>query len=426
MIRARAAPVSRFGLAKVLTKDDVEAIQRDREQMLTPSWLSSIPPYGEKGEGKLKADEWRVLATIYLPVTLIRLWTPQPGSTNVDPLQDQMLKMTMHLLSAVSLACGSTSTAETRDQYLEEMRSYRKCLQELFPKYNCCPNHHNALHLHECMRLFGPVHGWWAFPYERTIGLLQKAHINYQPGEYIVNRFIVLNMKRSVPFIGEYEKTIGRSFHLASRLRALFNKDACPPVIRHCADMFQTLVQPTQWCISGQNTTCTVAVNVHDEENRALPTSVRDLLRSTSHAFRNIVSACRLRCISAILINGRRFTTDEKHVGNSCVLFWDEGGNLVPGCIKHIVLASGSERHIYVVVQRHLPSLVEPDPFKAYPHLRMQLWSAEFAPECQLISVENIHAHCAKCEIPWVGRSLCVVISLARVMWKFCIFCLWF
>ncbi|KAI0368518.1 hypothetical protein BV20DRAFT_947973, partial [Pilatotrama ljubarskyi] len=39
-----------------------------------PSWLSSVPKDFGDAAGTLKADEWRILCTVYLPLALISLW----------------------------------------------------------------------------------------------------------------------------------------------------------------------------------------------------------------------------------------------------------------------------------------------------------------------------------------------------------------
>jgi hypothetical protein len=46
------------------------------------------------------------------------------------------------------------------------------------------PNHHLSLHLAECIRNFGPVHGWWAFPFERYNGIIQRYNTNNKMGEF--------------------------------------------------------------------------------------------------------------------------------------------------------------------------------------------------------------------------------------------------
>ncbi|KAI0788085.1 hypothetical protein C8Q74DRAFT_1366864 [Fomes fomentarius] len=35
----------------------------------------------------------------------------------------------------------------------------------------------------ECLLAFGPVHGWWSFPFKWINGLLQRLNTNYKPGE---------------------------------------------------------------------------------------------------------------------------------------------------------------------------------------------------------------------------------------------------
>jgi hypothetical protein len=53
----------------------MESIWKDLDEMMAPSWLASVPKeLGQPSHGRLKADQYRVLATTYLPVSLIRLW----------------------------------------------------------------------------------------------------------------------------------------------------------------------------------------------------------------------------------------------------------------------------------------------------------------------------------------------------------------
>ena len=41
----------------------------------------------------------------------------------------------------------------------------------------------NALLVADYLRLYGPVRGWWMFPFERVIGDLQRTNTNSQQGE---------------------------------------------------------------------------------------------------------------------------------------------------------------------------------------------------------------------------------------------------
>ena len=88
----------------------------------------------------------------------------------------------MSLVSAVVIATSHTISTAHADSYLTHMIDYLNGIKELFPKYKLHLNHHMALHIHEYLLLFGPVHSWWTFPFERMIGALQRMPHNNKPG----------------------------------------------------------------------------------------------------------------------------------------------------------------------------------------------------------------------------------------------------
>ncbi|KAJ7488572.1 hypothetical protein B0H11DRAFT_1720508, partial [Mycena galericulata] len=165
---------------ELITAEEKEALWADLANIVKPSWMTSVPPQvgGESSDGKLKSDQWRTLGTVYMPITLIRLW-----STSEDPQRRELLDLTMDLVSAVILASSRVTSRANSEQCLAFLLSYRTKLKNLFPQYRCHPNHHMALHIPEFLLLFGPVHGWWTFPFERMIGKLQRVPTNYKPGE---------------------------------------------------------------------------------------------------------------------------------------------------------------------------------------------------------------------------------------------------
>ncbi|KAF9525314.1 hypothetical protein CPB83DRAFT_897180 [Crepidotus variabilis] len=56
----------------ILNLDNIKDIWQDIEIILTPSWMTAVPlNLGSKSHGKLKADQWRTLGTVYLPLSLI-------------------------------------------------------------------------------------------------------------------------------------------------------------------------------------------------------------------------------------------------------------------------------------------------------------------------------------------------------------------
>jgi hypothetical protein len=153
---------------------------------MTPTWLTSVPSnLGDSAHGKLKADQWRALGTTHLPLSLTRLWAFTSSGTPRSLRCREILDVTISLLSAVTIASSRTISPAGADSYLQHMQAYLAGLKQLFPEYKFHPNHHMALHLHEYLLLFGPVHAWWTFPFERMIGMLQRMQTNSKIGMYI-------------------------------------------------------------------------------------------------------------------------------------------------------------------------------------------------------------------------------------------------
>lgn len=173
-----------FTKGSIVTWDEVREIRADIVRMCTPSWLASVPcDLGEARHGKLKADQWRVLGTVYLPVSLMRQWEEPDTDDDEEALMRQkMLEATIALISAIRVATSQTASHVKATLYLKHMHTYLSLLRELVPTYDLHPNHHMALHLGTYIRRFGPVHAWWAFPFERVIGVLQHTPINFKLG----------------------------------------------------------------------------------------------------------------------------------------------------------------------------------------------------------------------------------------------------
>lgn len=149
--------------------------------------MTSVPKdLGAAAHGKLKADQWRALGTIFLPLSLIGMWDPATkGDLRSERCKD-ILDITLSLLSAVIIATSHTASASNADEYLQCMTRYLKGVQRLFPGYKCVPNQHMAMHIHEYLLRFGPVHAWWTFPFERLIGMLQHMPNNGKIGKCFI------------------------------------------------------------------------------------------------------------------------------------------------------------------------------------------------------------------------------------------------
>lgn len=140
-----------------------------------PTWINRpIRSLGNKSFGKLKADEWRNLFTIQLPLLLTPIWS------NGDQREESLLKNLAHLASLVNLGLKRTMTRERIRRYQHHLKQYLEGVLILFPHSNLVTNHHMAFHLAECLERFGPVRAWWSFPFERLMGrILKTGHNNH-------------------------------------------------------------------------------------------------------------------------------------------------------------------------------------------------------------------------------------------------------
>jgi hypothetical protein len=152
----------------------------------TPSWLRSVPSnFGDAAAGTLKADEWRTMFTVYLPIALVSLWGEGTSHSSIQVSQKlrETLDHTMALVSATSLACLRTMTRSRAAAYRFYMVQWVRGLAQLYPHVRQRTNSHMALHIYDFLLLFGPVRSWWTFPFERFIGQLQRIHHNHKFGE---------------------------------------------------------------------------------------------------------------------------------------------------------------------------------------------------------------------------------------------------
>lgn len=170
-------------LGQVLTDEELSQIRADLSEISTPTWVTSVPSnLGSASHGKLKADQWRTLGITHLPLSLIRLWGLRDSNDQRTQKCKEILDVTISLISAVVLASSRITSPAIATAYLINMKAYMEGVKKLFPHYRFCPNHHMALHLHEYLRRFGPVHGWWTFPFERLIGMLERIPTNFKIG----------------------------------------------------------------------------------------------------------------------------------------------------------------------------------------------------------------------------------------------------
>jgi len=383
---------SKLKRGHIFTEKDVEALRTDIRDFVTPSWLTSIPSnLGEPSHGKLKADQWRTLGTVYLPVSLVRLWAvpnkddPQQGG------RQKLLSLTLSLISAINIASSRTTSRDKANLYTRYMTEYLDGLRSLMPDYQFRPNHHMALHLSEYLLL-------WTFPFERLIGLLQGIPHNFKNGQL--------------------EETIATSFVKSANLRALLSKSECPEAIKNCQAFFQKLVDSEV-----RNTLLTdISVFTSHLEPELMPTRIelegdetcgRTTFRMLDEHLSDInkSSICGTpKNLSYYTVHGRTFSIATRHKGNSSVLVRHQS-SILPAQIEDIIRTPDDQT--FVAVRYFRPTAVN-DPFKAYPALRISLWDSKLG-QLTVVRAEDICGHFASIPLFWEKGYCTVVVSLSRV-----------
>ncbi|KAG2740871.1 hypothetical protein P692DRAFT_201686852, partial [Suillus brevipes Sb2] len=188
--------------AEALTDEEINAIQAELSGIKRPSWHRGPPKnLGDAEHGKLKAEQWRTAIEFDLPVILVKLWGAQHGG---EERRQKLAHSTMLLAMA---------------QYGKYMKAYLESIRDVFPGHSLRPNHHACLHLHEFLLRYGPMHGWWMFPFERIIGVLQKTNTNHK--------------------IGELERTMLETFCAAASVKAMLQEPGAPDVVKRAVEILQ-------------------------------------------------------------------------------------------------------------------------------------------------------------------------------------------
>ncbi len=170
-----------------LTVEELREIQSNIKVTIRPVHCDGPPTnLGEASHGKLKADQLRACMTFDLPVSFVTMLQRAEESNGKHSAKAERLRKmtnsTMLLAVALRIATSHTTSKGHASQYRKIMYAYLRSLSDLLPGRLLNPIHHNALHIADFLELFGPMHGWWMFPFERVIGKLQQVNTNEKLG----------------------------------------------------------------------------------------------------------------------------------------------------------------------------------------------------------------------------------------------------
>ncbi|KAJ2933395.1 hypothetical protein H1R20_g3689, partial [Candolleomyces eurysporus] len=88
----------------------------------------------------------------------------------------------MKLCRALRLLLARQISDQEIDEAEKLLSEYCSELVTLYGKDVICPNHHYAVHTPDCLRDFGPLHGFWTFLFERLNKVLKSYKTNNQGG----------------------------------------------------------------------------------------------------------------------------------------------------------------------------------------------------------------------------------------------------
>ncbi|KAF5351480.1 hypothetical protein D9757_012880 [Collybiopsis confluens] len=345
-------------------------VQTIIRETIKPAYINSVPKnFGEAKAGSLKADEWRTLSTLYLPIALITLWGDNDG---VPPLVDnseaghllKALNHTMALFQATVIACRYVMTEDRARAYRKYMKVWTRDLQVLFPHVRGStprPNIHAAAHIYDFLLLFGPVVSWWCFPFERLIGVLQKINTNNHSG-------------------GEMESTIVKTMARTANIRRWLRRPDCPNAIHILKSLFDK---------------CFVPVGQSDNLNEFVER------KGTHRAY--------------VAYDGGNLSPFKTHPGNSTIIYRPSPSEPpVAGqiqAIENVFSRDGHNTGIRLHVRRYNPlSKALYDPFLQFPHFNAKTYSTTLRVAEDVVGLDDIVAHAARYDYSY-GRSVLVSLS---------------
>ncbi|CAH7677485.1 hypothetical protein PPACK8108_LOCUS12642 [Phakopsora pachyrhizi] len=399
----------------IFEKSTLSFINRLLPRIRIPTWIKrAIPVLGKASFGRLKADEWRNLFTIQLPLILPVYWAD--GGASVCSLFQNFA----HLVSMVNLALKQTMNSEKVYKYRRHTLKYLESCLVLFPDTNLAPNHHMAVHLSDCLDKFGPSRSWWSFSMERLMGKVLQTSDNNRLGQLEVTflkNFCRLGNLQSLmsehekfppqlqPFISQTQafsisvekKTDlvqkGKQDFLDSSILKLLTdkiKDSFP------APKNQTWISSSEWCKKSKN-------------------KIKDFIPINS-AIENL---------STYSIENLIFSTFKRNPSNSVIKF-KTYSRTSHGIIKKIfhhrrTLNDQNLTDTWMLVQTLAPENSRAEnPFSKLDNFDMQVDLKVLESKEVVIHISEIHAHCAWLEYkpfaisPNIERKCIALVSLDR------------
>ncbi|KAL5497965.1 hypothetical protein ACEPAH_2896 [Sanghuangporus vaninii] len=337
-----------------------------------PTWLRPVPyNFGYTSASKVKADEWRILSTVYLPVALVTycFYSNESDGAHKERLQ-AVVDNTMDLVQAVTVLFKKSTSERETTAYKQYIRKYVMSLPSIYPNVRSVPNMHMAKHIAEFLPLFGSVYSWWSFPFERLIGVLQSLSINNK--------------------LGEMEGTIHNTFVATSRLKQRLSRPNCPLSVQACLAVIDgTLMQRSAFSSESVDS---------DESNTPAEFPILDTEMLKTRPDERI-KRCKW--------NNVQYSIRSSHEGNSQILFRPMySTDLVPAYIRDI---EEGDIPTFVVHRLQPAADLQFDAFHKYPDFPAVIYSKDCCSVPETIDGRVVQGHFAAFPL---GKRNVVVLSL--------------
>jgi hypothetical protein len=362
--------------------------------MHTPSWVGSLPhDFGTKKAGTLKAYQWRILWTIYIPLALVSLWSSDSVSHDPEPDNVSMVDVlanVMHLATALTFVYKHTTNPIRAGAFRSHFAAHVSGLNALFPGFGI-PSYHTSFHLYDFLIALGPARSWWCFPFERLIGKLQRMKHNHRFGEPSdFPDMDTLGPGTNVE-LGELERTIIRAWWSGWVFRLWLMRANAPGFIQQCSAIFQ---RAFGYKSSTSSTSADPSDSDPDSEVSEEPEKPEGFVVPSPTSLTELVGT-RVMCSRRIQRSGVFFTVCTTHIGNSLILYRKKGSSRPqPAQIQHIFRHNETTK---IAVRDQLPLPVGiSDPFAVFPDFPAQTYSGEHSSLITLIDFDDVVSHYAR------------------------------
>ena len=148
--------------------DQLRVAQSRMDHVELPSDIGRIPPKIAIGDGfsNLTADQWKTFIMVYSTTIL---W---------DMLDDNDRKILGHFVRACNLLVTRFITEDDLKEAQERLNDMARIIEREYGPEFITSNIHLVLHIPDCYRDYGPIYGFWLFPFERLNGYIGKIFLS--------------------------------------------------------------------------------------------------------------------------------------------------------------------------------------------------------------------------------------------------------